>query len=139
MTQMTIMTLNLGYGIGMSPKQRHLRHYRHTRAARGGLGYTPEMRLWISKRYASKTRLPQNDDKQTRYPHKFVYVLKSESLLIHPKILTRKSESVLIHCLFYIAMRSEEAASGRFCRFKIIKASDHTNPELFCYLKLLFI
>ena len=65
----------------------------------GGLGYTPEMRLWISKRYASKTRLPQNDDKQTRYPHKFVYVLKSESLLIHPKILTRKSESVLIHSL----------------------------------------
>ena len=65
----------------------------------GGLGYTPEMRLWISKRYASKTRLPQNDDKQTRYPHKFVYVLKSESLLIHPKILTRKSESVLIHFL----------------------------------------
>ena len=39
----------------------------------------------------------QNDDKQTRYPHKFVYALKSESLLIHPKILTRKSESVLIH------------------------------------------
>ena len=32
------MTLNQGYGIGMSPKQRHkrhLRHYRHTRAARG--------------------------------------------------------------------------------------------------------
>lgn len=65
--------------------------------AAGGLGYAPEMRLWISKRYASKTRLPQNDDKQTRYPHKFVYALKSESLLIHPKILTRKSESVLIH------------------------------------------
>ena len=65
----------------------------------GGLGDTPEMRLWISKRYASKTRLPQNDDKQTRYPHKFVYALKSESLLIHPKILTRKSESVLIHSL----------------------------------------
>ena len=63
----------------------------------GGLGYAPEMRLWISKRYASKTRLPQNDDKQTRYPHKFVYALKSESLLIHPKILKRKSESVLIH------------------------------------------
>jgi hypothetical protein len=42
---------------------------------------------------------PQNDDKQTRYPHKFVYALKSESLLIHPKILTRKSESVLIHSL----------------------------------------
>ena len=39
----------------------------------------------------------------------------------------------------FITMRSKEAASGRFCRFKIIKASDHTNPELFCYLKLLFI
>ena len=39
----------------------------------GGLGDTPEMRLWISKRYASKTRLPQNDDKQTRYPYKSVY------------------------------------------------------------------
>ena len=63
----------------------------------GVWGTPPEMRLWISKRYASKTRLPQNDDKQTRYPHKFVYALKSESLLIHPKILTRKSESTLIH------------------------------------------
>ena len=27
-----------------------------TQEQRGGLGYTPEMRLWISKRYASKTR-----------------------------------------------------------------------------------
>ena len=112
MTQMTLVTLNPGYGIGISSKQRHKRHQRHdrhTRAARG-LGYTPEMRLWISKRYASKTRLPQNDDKQTRYPHKFVYALKSESLLIHPKILTRKSESVLIHfdiiCL--VEERSDE-------------------------------
>ena len=102
MTQMTLMTQNPGYGIGISPKQRHkrhLRHYRHARTVPGVWGTPPEMRLWISKRYASKTRLPQNDDKQTRYPHKFVYVLKSESLLIHPKILTRKSESVLIHFL----------------------------------------
>ena len=65
----------------------------------GGLGYAPEMCMWMTTCYASKTRLPQNDDKQTRYPHKFVYALKSESLLIHPKILTRKSESVLIHSL----------------------------------------
>lgn len=57
---MTLMTLNPGYGIGISSKQRHKRHqrhYRHTRAARGS-GDSPEMRLWISKRYASKTRLP---------------------------------------------------------------------------------
>ena len=39
----------------------------------------------------------QSGDNQTRHPYKFVYALKSESLLIHPKILTRKSESVLIH------------------------------------------
>ena len=61
MTQMTLMTLNLGYGIGISSKQRHkrhLRHYRHRKKCAGGLGNTPEMRLWISKRYASKTRLP---------------------------------------------------------------------------------
>ena len=58
MTQMTLMTLNPGYGIGISSKQRHKRHQRHYRHARmlpGGLGHTPEMRLWISKRYASKT------------------------------------------------------------------------------------
>ena len=60
MTQMTLMTLNLGYGIGISSKQRHkrhLRHYRHRKNCAGGLGDTPEMRLWISKRYASKTHL----------------------------------------------------------------------------------
>ena len=72
---MTLMTLNLGYGIGVSSKQRHkrhLRHYRHARTPRGS-GDSPEMRLWISKRYASKTRLPQNDGNQTGHPYKFVY------------------------------------------------------------------
>ena len=40
----------------------------------GGLGNTPEMRLWISKRYASKTHLPQEGgDNQTGHPYKFVY------------------------------------------------------------------
>ena len=41
---MTLMTLNPGYGIGISSKQRHKRHqrhYRHTRAARGS-GGTPQ-------------------------------------------------------------------------------------------------
>ena len=62
---MTLMTLNLGYGKGISSKQRHkrhLRHYRHRKNCAGGLGYTPEMRLWISKRYASKTySLPRRE------------------------------------------------------------------------------
>ena len=75
MTQMTLMTLNLGYGIGISSKQRHkrhLRHYRHARAARG-LGYTPEMCMWMTTCYASKTRLPQNDGTLTRQTYKFVH------------------------------------------------------------------
>ena len=83
MTQMTLMTLNLGYGIGISSKQRHkrhLRHYRHRKNCAGGLGDTPEMRLWISKRYASKTRLLQNGSNQAGQPYKFVYALKSESV-----------------------------------------------------------
>ena len=67
------------------------------KSSAGVWGYTPEMRLWISKRYASKTRLPpKNDSTQPRCPYKFVYP-QSESTVIHPKILTRKSESVLIH------------------------------------------
>ena len=100
---MTLMTLNLGYGIGISPKQRHkrhkrhLRHYRHTRAARGVWGTPQKCVCGYPNAMLAKHVSTQNDDKQTRYPHKFVYALKSESLLIHPKILTRKSESVLIH------------------------------------------
>ena len=77
MTQMTLMTLNLGYGIGISPKQRHKRHQRHYRHARmlpGGLGHTPEMRLWISKRYASKTcSRSKRGGNQSGYAYKFVY------------------------------------------------------------------
>ena len=44
MTQMTLMTLNPGYGIGISPKQRHKRHQRHYRHARTvpGVWGTPQ-------------------------------------------------------------------------------------------------
>ena len=44
MTQMTLMTLNLGYGIGISSKQRHKRHQRHYRHARTlpGVWGTPQ-------------------------------------------------------------------------------------------------
>ena len=63
----------------------------------GGLGYTPEMRLWISKRYASETYLPPKREAIKADTHTNSYMLQSESPVIHPKILTRKSESVLIH------------------------------------------
>ena len=80
---MTLMTLNLGYGIGISPKQRHkrhLRHYRHTRAARGS-GDSPEMRLWISKRYASKTRSRSKRGGVIKADaHTNSYMLQSESV-----------------------------------------------------------
>ncbi|WP_294833355.1 hypothetical protein, partial [uncultured Gemmiger sp.] len=60
-------------------------------------GYTPEMRLWISKRYASETYLPPKREAIKADTHTNSYMLQSESPVIHPKILTRKSESVLIH------------------------------------------
>ena len=44
MTQMTLMTLNLGYGKGISSKQRHERHQRHHRHAglSSGVWGTPQ-------------------------------------------------------------------------------------------------
>ena len=84
MTQMTLMTLNLGYGIGISSKQRHerhLRHYRHRKKCAGGLGNTPEMRLWISKRYASKTRSRSKRGGVIKADaHTNSYMLQSESV-----------------------------------------------------------
>ena len=51
--------------------------------AAGGLGYAPEMRLWISKRYASKTHLPQEGGTIKPDTHINSYMLQSESVLIH--------------------------------------------------------
>lgn len=100
MTQMTLMTLNPGYGIGISPKQRHKRHqrhYRHARTVPGSGGHPQKCVCGYPNAMLAKHVPAQSGDNQTRHPYKFVYALKSESLLIHPKILTRKSESVLIH------------------------------------------
>lgn len=71
MTQMTLMTLNLGYGIGISSKQRHkrhLRHYRHRKKCAGGLGYTPEMCMWMTTCYASKTYSRPKRGQSNRIP-----------------------------------------------------------------------
>ena len=46
----------------------------------GGLGDTPEMRLWISKRYASKTHLPQEGGTIKPDTHINSYMLQSESV-----------------------------------------------------------
>ena len=51
-----------------------------TQEQRGGLGDTPEMRLWISKRYASKTHLPQEGGTIKPDTHINSYMLQSESV-----------------------------------------------------------
>ena len=56
-----------GIWVGVCKKDRHLRHYRHARMLPGVWG-PPEMRLWISKRYASKTRLPPKRWQSNRIP-----------------------------------------------------------------------
>ena len=70
------MTLNLGYGIGISPKQRHKRHQRHYRHARTlpGVWGTPQKCAcgWPHAMLAKHVPA-QNDDNQTQYPYKFVY------------------------------------------------------------------
>ena len=63
----------------------------------GVWGYAPEMCMWMTTCYASKTHLPQEGGTIKPDTHINSYMLQSESVLIHPKILTRKSESVLIH------------------------------------------
>ena len=60
MTQMTLMTLNPGYGIGY-PQNSVISVICVTivtQEQRGGLGYTPEMCMWMTTCYASKTYLP---------------------------------------------------------------------------------
>ena len=96
---MTLMTLNLGYGIGISPKQRHKRHqrhYRHTRAARGS-GVHPRNAFVDIQTLCQQNMFPPKAGAIKSDTHINSYKFQSESVQIHPKILTRKSESVLIH------------------------------------------
>lgn len=96
---MTLMTLNLGYGIGISSKQRHARHLRHYRHARTlqGSGVHPRNAFVDIQTLCLQNTFPLKAD-----PHTNSYMLQSESTVIHPKILTRKSESVLIHFGIYV-------------------------------------
>ena len=84
MTQMTLMTLNLGYGIGISPKQRrkrHQRHYRHARTVPGVWGTPLEMCMWMTTCYASKTRSRSKRGGVIKADaHTNSYMLQSESV-----------------------------------------------------------
>lgn len=61
----------------------------------GGLGDAPEMRLWISKRYASKTRLPLKRWQSNSMPIQIRIFPRVDRPLIHWKYLTRRSESMI--------------------------------------------
>ena len=119
MTLMTLMTLNPGYGIGISSKQRHkryLRHYRHARAARGSGVHPRNAFVDIQTLRLQNTSTPKTVTIKSD-THINSYMLQSESLLIHPKILTQKSESTLIHfdiiCLLWCKLhRSTSSQLG---------------------------
>ena len=80
--QMTLMTLNLGYGIGISPKQRHKRHQRHYRHARTvpGVWGTPQKcvcgypNAMLAKHIYPKTIAIKPDS------HTYSYKFQSESV-----------------------------------------------------------
>ena len=95
---MTLMTLNLGYGKGISSKQRHkrhLRHYRHARMLPGVWG--PPRNAFVDIQtlclqytfatYSSTETVPACKSQ------KAVRLIRVNLTQIHSKILTRKSES----------------------------------------------
>ena len=94
-----------------------------TQEQRGGLGYTPEMCMWMTTCYASKTCLPQNDDKQTRYPYKSVFP-QSESTVDPLKIF---NSSEWINDRFTLPTkakcRKNPANSPRVNQFRFIQKS----------------
>ena len=74
---MTLMTLNLGYGIGISSKQRHKRHQRHYRHARTvpGVWGTPQKCVCgYPNAMLAKHILSQGVSNQTGHQYKFVYI-----------------------------------------------------------------
>ena len=65
------------------------------KSSAGVWGYTPEMRLWISKRYASKTCLPLKRWQSNSMPIQIRIFPRVNQPLIHWKYLTRRSESMI--------------------------------------------
>ena len=111
MTQMTLMTLNLGYGIGISSKQRHkrhLRHYRHTRAARGSGVHPRNAFVDIQTLCLQNAPTPRRGDNQTGHPYKFVYApewisLDSSKILDTKKWISSDSFSQVLLLWFDIS------------------------------------
>ena len=65
------------------------------KSSAGVWGYTPEMRLWISKRYASKTCLPLKRWQSNSMLIQIRIFPRVNQPLIHWKYLTRRGESMI--------------------------------------------
>ena len=61
----------------------------------GGLGYAPEMCMWMTTCYASKTRLPPKRWQSNSMPIQIRIFPRVNQPLIHWKYLTRRSESMI--------------------------------------------
>ena len=107
MTQMTLMTLNLGYGIGISPKRRHERHQRHYRHARTvpGVWGTPQKcvcgypNAMLAKHvYPPKTIAPNPDAHTNLYiprVNHFWFIQKSWLEKVNPFWFTFQSAAII--------------------------------------------
>ena len=111
MTQMTLMTLNPGYGIGISPKQRHKRHQRHYRHARTvpGVWGTPQKCVCGYPNAMLAKHVPaQSGSNQSGYAYKFVYApewisLDSSKILDTKKWISSDSFSQVLLLWFDIS------------------------------------
>ena len=108
MTQMTLMTLNLGYGIGISSKQRHERHQRHYRHARTvpGVWGTPQKCVCGYPNAMLAKHVPvQSEDNQGGYTYKFTYTPEWISLDSSKNLDSKKwisSDSLCTNELLFI-------------------------------------
>ena len=109
MTQMTLMTLNPGYGIGISPKQRHKRHQRHYRHARTvpGSGGHPQKcvcgypNAMLAKHVYPKTMTNKPDTRTNSYMfsrvNHFWFIQKSWLEKVNPFWFTPRDRGICFY------------------------------------------
>ena len=94
------------------------------KSSEGGWGTPQKYACGWPHAMLAKHVYPQNDDKQTRYPHKFVYALKSESTVDSLKIF---NSSEWINDRFTLPTeakcRKNPANSPRVNQFRFIQKS----------------
>ena len=126
MTQMTLMTQNPGYGIGISSKQRHKRHqrhYRHAGAARGSGVHPRNVHVDIHMLCLRNTSAPKRWHLKPS-THTNSYIFQSESTVDSLKIF---NSSEWINDRFTLPTkakcRKNPANSPRVNQFRFIQKS----------------